>query len=54
MLNQNTWSEIVFTFVPTPAILITALVFAGSMGLFGGLFPAVRATRVPALAALRG
>jgi putative ABC transport system permease protein len=54
IVNFASWSEIVFEFAPTPGILGSALVFAGVMGLFGGMFPAVRASRMPILEALRG
>lgn len=54
MVNFATWSEVVFSFHPTPRILITALAFAGIMGLFGGLFPAIRAARMSPLRAIRG
>ena len=37
----------------TPAILITGIVFAGVMGLIGGLLPALRAARMPITRALR-
>ncbi|MFI5297788.1 MAG: ABC transporter permease [Polyangiales bacterium] len=53
MLNLASWSEIVFSFDPTPAILLRAMVFAVVMGLFGGLFPAVQAARVSAIRAMR-
>lgn len=53
LVNFATWSEIVFTFVPTPAIVLSSLVFAGLMGLLGGFFPAVRAARMNVLDALR-
>jgi putative ABC transport system permease protein len=53
MVNFASWSEIVFSFDPTPRVIITALVFACGMGLFGGLFPAVRAARTSALKAIR-
>ena len=53
MMNFASWSEIVFSFSPTPGILLTALIFAGMMGLFGGLFPALRATRISPLSAMR-
>ena len=53
MVNQASWSELVFTFSPTPAILIAALVFAAGMGLCGGFLPALRASRISPLAALR-
>jgi putative ABC transport system permease protein len=54
MVNPASWSEIVFSFDPTAPILIKALVFAGGMGLIGGLFPAVRAARTSPLKAIRG
>ncbi len=53
MINYATWSELVFTFCPTPEILVKAVVFAAVMGLIGGFFPAYRASRVSPLAALR-
>lgn len=54
MVNFATWSEVVFSFHPTPKILLTALAFAGIMGLLGGLFPALRAARMSPLRAIRG
>jgi putative ABC transport system permease protein len=54
MVNPASWSEIVFSFDPTPAVILKALVFAGGMGLIGGLFPAVRAARTSPLKAIRG
>ena len=54
MLNFSSFSEMVFTFRPTPQIIVTALVFAGGMGLVGGFFPAVRAARVSPIKAMRG
>jgi putative ABC transport system permease protein len=54
MINFASWSELVFTFDPTPKILITALIFSVGMGLIGGFFPAVRAARVSPIAAMRG
>jgi putative ABC transport system permease protein len=53
MMNFASWSEIVFSFSPTPGILLTALIFSAMMGLFGGLFPALRATRISPLSAMR-
>jgi putative ABC transport system permease protein len=53
MMNLASWSEMVFTFEPTPSILTTALAFAVVMGLFGGFFPAVRAARVSPVSAMR-
>lgn len=53
MMNFSSWSEIVFTFQPTPSILVVSLVFAGTMGLLGGFFPALAAARVSAIKAMR-
>jgi len=53
MVNFQTWSELVFSFEPTSATVVGSLVFAGAMGLFGGLFPAVRAARMPLIRALK-
>jgi putative ABC transport system permease protein len=54
MMNMASWSEITFSFDPTPKILAVALSSAGVMGLLGGLLPAVRAARVSPVAAMRG
>ncbi|MGC4067504.1 MAG: hypothetical protein QM784_23215 [Polyangiaceae bacterium] len=43
-----------FRFHATPEALGSALTFAGVMGLLGGLLPALRASRVSPLAAMRG
>jgi putative ABC transport system permease protein len=53
MMNFQSWSEVVFSFTPTPKIVVTALVFAGGMGILGGFFPAVRAMRVSPVPAMR-
>jgi len=54
MVNFSSWSEIVFTFDPTPKIMITALVFAAGMGILGGFDPARRAALTSPLKAIRG
>ena len=54
MINFASWSEIVFSFDPTPRVIVTAIVFACGMGLLGGFFPAVRAARTSPLKAIRG
>lgn len=54
MLNFASFSEIVFTFRPTPDILGTALIAAVAMGVMGGFLPAVRAARTSPLAAMKG
>lgn len=53
MLNFASWSEVVFSFDPTPQVVGTALLFACGMGLLGGLLPAVRAARTSPLKAIR-
>ncbi len=54
VMNYASWSEIVFSFEPTAATLGTALGFAGVMGLVGGIFPAIRASRISPVVAMRG
>jgi putative ABC transport system permease protein len=50
----NSWAEVVFSFDPTPAVLLRALGAAVFMGLIGGLFPAIRAARTSPVTAMRG
>jgi putative ABC transport system permease protein len=54
MVNMASWSEIVFSFDPTPEVIATALLFACGMGIIGGFFPAVRAARTSPRKAIRG
>jgi putative ABC transport system permease protein len=54
MMNQASWSEIVFSFDPTPGVLVKALIFGCGMGLVGGLLPAIQAARTSPLKAIRG
>jgi putative ABC transport system permease protein len=54
MMNQNTWSEIVFSFEPSPQLVLGAVLGGGLMGVFGGLLPAIRAARLSPVAAMRG
>lgn len=51
--NQVTFSEVVFSLQLTPLVLGSAVLFAITMGLFGGIFPAWHASRREILAALR-
>lgn len=53
MINFQSWSEMVFRFEPTVEIIVGAMLFAGAMGFLGGLFPAVRAARMPLIKALK-
>jgi len=52
-INWQTFSQVTFAFAVTPALLITAIVWATILGVLGGLFPAIRAARLPIAAALR-
>ncbi len=51
--NWDTFAEIAFTFELSPEIIGGALTFAIVMGLVGGFLPAVRASRLEILSALR-
>ena len=51
--NAMTFSETVFSIRITLSVLITAVIFAVAMGLFGGIAPAWHASRREILAALR-
>jgi putative ABC transport system permease protein len=54
MMNFATWQEISFSFDPSPAIIIGSIAAGGAMGVLGGLFPAVRASRLSPIEAMRG
>ena len=51
--NFQTFADLSFRFILTPAIVLETLVFALVMGLIGGFFPAVRAARMNIVDALR-
>ncbi len=53
-LNWQTFSQVAFAFAVTPKLLVVAILLAAVIGLVGGLFPAVRAARLPVASALRG
>jgi len=52
-INWQTFSQIAFAFAVTPQLLINAILWAVTIGLLGGLFPALRAVRLPIASALR-
>jgi len=52
-LNFTTFSELAFGFNLSPDIVVSSLIFATVMGIFGGFLPAVRAARMPIVNALR-
>ena len=51
--NFASFTDVTWHFRASPSILISGLIFAMTMGLFGGLIPAVRAARLPIITALR-
>jgi putative ABC transport system permease protein len=52
-MNFQTFSQVAFAFKVTPSLMLQALVMALVMGFFGGVFPAIRAARLPIPSALR-
>lgn len=52
-INWQTFSQVAFAFAVTPALLVQGIVWAVVMGFLGGLFPALRAARLPVATALR-
>jgi putative ABC transport system permease protein len=52
-MNFSSFSQIAFAFAVTPALLIQGLVWAIVIGFLGGIFPAIRAARLPIATALR-
>jgi putative ABC transport system permease protein len=52
-LNGATFSQVVFAFAVTPALLMQGIVAALIIGLIGGLLPGIRAARLPVVKALR-
>jgi putative ABC transport system permease protein len=52
-LNFQSFSQITFAFEVSPALMAQGIFFALVMGFFGGLFPAIRAARMPVANALR-
>jgi putative ABC transport system permease protein len=53
MMNMASWSEVTFSFDPSPSILLSALTVGGCMGLLGGFLPAFRAARISPIEAMR-
>jgi putative ABC transport system permease protein len=52
-MNFQTFSQVTFSFAVTPTLLVSAIVWAATIGFFGGLFPALRAASMPVSSALR-
>ena len=51
-LGQN-FTQVVFSFKVTPSLVVSGLIIAVVIGMIGGLFPAIRAARLPVTTALR-
>ena len=52
-MNWQSFSQVAFAFDVTPGLLVRGIFYAAMIGLVGGLFPAIRAARMPVAAALR-
>jgi putative ABC transport system permease protein len=52
-MNWQTFSQVAFAFDVTPQLMIGAILYAMVIGAVGGLFPAIRAARLPVSLALR-
>jgi putative ABC transport system permease protein len=52
-INWTSFSQVSFAFAVTPVLIGMGLACALVMGLIGGLFPAIRAARLPVATALR-
>ena len=52
-INWQSFSQVAFAFAITPELMVKGIVYALLMGLVGGLFPAIRAARIPVARALR-
>jgi len=52
-MGFETFSEIVFQFAVTPPLVVQGLVFAVVVGIIGTLLPAIRASRLPVIEALK-
>ena len=52
-MNWQSFSQVAFSFRVTPELLVQGILWATGIGLIGGLFPALRAARLPIASALR-
>ncbi len=52
-INWQTFSQVAFAFTVTPKLVASSILWTATIGLMGGLFPAIRAARLPVSAALR-
>jgi putative ABC transport system permease protein len=52
-INWQSFSQVAFAFTVTPSLLVEGIAYATGIALLGGLFPALRAARLPVATALR-
>lgn len=52
-INWQSFSQVAFAFQVTPGLLVQGIIYAAIIGCIGGLFPAIRAARLPIARALR-
>jgi putative ABC transport system permease protein len=52
-MNFQTFSQVTFAFAVTPRLMLQAILWAAALGLLGGIFPAIRAARLPIAVGLR-
>jgi putative ABC transport system permease protein len=52
-MNFQTFSQVAFAFAVTPRLVVSGIGYALLMGFLGGIFPAIRAARLPVVTALR-
>jgi putative ABC transport system permease protein len=52
-MNWQSFSQVTFAFRVTPELLVRGIVWSALIGLAGGLFPAIRAARLPIASGLR-
>lgn len=52
-MNFQSFSQVTFAFQVSPILLVSGILGATFIGLIGGLFPAIRAARLPIASALR-
>jgi putative ABC transport system permease protein len=52
-MNWQSFSQVAFAFQVTPQLLVRGIVWSAMIGLIGGIFPAIRAARLPIATALR-
>jgi putative ABC transport system permease protein len=52
-LGGGTGGQLIFDLVVTPGVIALGIAWACFIGVIGGLFPAIRAARLPVATALR-